>query len=243
MDERLNEQAVTGSGKTLAYLVPVLERLCRSEKKYGRGEVAAIVIAPTRYARPVSAHECSAHGYRELASQIYDIFHHFLSSLIPKPVEPSSPIASSSHSPSPAPETAESAPAPYSLPCLITSGTVNPHDTFLSSSSNILIGTPGRLASFLLSPRGEGVVRVGDLDCLVLDEADKLLSSPDHRRDVERIMRYLPKQRRTHLFSATMTDAVEEMVGLGLRNPVRIVVNLKDKRTGEEAKERRTPMA
>ena len=87
------------------------------------------------------------------------------------------------------------------------------------------------------------MVKVGDLDCLVLDEADKLLSSPDHRRDVERIMRYLPKQRRTHLFSATMTDAVEEMVGLGLRNPVRIVVNLKDKRTGEEAKERRTPMA
>lgn len=87
------------------------------------------------------------------------------------------------------------------------------------------------------------MVKVGDLDCLVLDEADKLLSSPDHRRDVERIMRYLPKQRRTHLFSATMTDAVEEMVGLGLRNPVRIVVNLKDKRTGEEARERRTPMA
>jgi len=39
-----------------------------------------------------------------------------------------------------------------------------------------------------------------------------------------------------------MTDAVEEMVGIGLRNPVRIVVNLKDKRAGEEAKERRVPM-
>ncbi|KAK4688081.1 hypothetical protein P7C73_g2049, partial [Tremellales sp. Uapishka_1] len=38
-----------------------------------------------------------------------------------------------------------------------------------------------------------------------------------------------------------MTDAVEEIVGLGLRNPVRIVVNLKDKRAGEIVKERRTP--
>lgn len=76
---------------------------------------------------------------------------------------------------------------------------------------------------------------------MILDEADRLLSSADHRRDVERIMKHLPKQRRTHLFSATMTDAVEEMVGLGLRNPVRIVVNLKDKRVGEETKERRTP--
>jgi hypothetical protein len=85
-------------------------------------------------------------------------------------------------------------------------------------------------------------VRVGELDCLILDEADRLLSAPDHRRDVERIMRHLPKQRRTHLFSATMTDAVEDIIGIGLRNPVRIVVNLKDKKSGQEAQERRTPM-
>ena len=76
---------------------------------------------------------------------------------------------------------------------------------------------------------------------LVLDEADRLLSAPDHRRDIERIIRHLPKQRRTHLFSATMTDAVEELIGLGLRNPVRIVVNLKDQREGQELVERRTP--
>ena len=130
----------------------------------------------------------------------------------------------------------------YPLPTLITSGTTTPYDTFFAQSSNILVGTPGRLASFLLGPRGLNAVRVGNLDVLVLDEADRLLSAPDHRRDVERIMRHLPKQRRTHLFSATMTDAVEELVGLGLRNPVRIVVNLKDKRDGE-AKERRVPLA
>lgn len=86
-------------------------------------------------------------------------------------------------------------------------------------------------------------MRVSNFDVLVLDEADRLLSAADHRRDVEKIMKHLPKQRRTHLFSATMTDSVEELIGLGLRNPVRIVVNLKDKRKeGEEAaKERRTP--
>jgi ATP-dependent RNA helicase DDX55/SPB4 len=33
------------------------------------------------------------------------------------------------------------------------------------------------------------------------------------------------------------------MIGLGLRNPVRIVVNLKDKRKGQEPQERRTPTA
>jgi ATP-dependent RNA helicase DDX55/SPB4 len=41
-------QAVTGSGKTLAFVVPVLERIIRNEHKFRKGEVAAIVIAPTR---------------------------------------------------------------------------------------------------------------------------------------------------------------------------------------------------
>lgn len=212
-------EAVTGSGKTLAFVVPILERLCRSEHKYAKGEVAAIVVAPTR----------------ELAQQIHDIFHRFLSTLQPLPGE-DGPVASSSRSPSPAP-----APEPLlPLPMLLTSGTKTPYETFASLHPSILVGTPGRLASFLLSPRGQSLVRVGDLDVLVLDEADRLLSSPDHRRDVERIMRHLPKQRRTHLFSATMTDAVEEIIGIGLRNPVRIVVNLKDKREGE-IMERRLP--
>ena len=172
----------------------------------------------------------------ELAQQIHDVFLRFISSLHQKVEETSSPVASSSRSPSPSPTT----PA-IPLPLLVTSGTATPYDTFVAQSSNILIGTPGRLASFLLCPRGISAIRVSEFDVLVLDEADRLLSAPDHRRDVERIMRHLPKQHRTHLFSATMTDAVEEIVGLGLRNPVRIVVNLKDKRPGQEPLERRTP--
>lgn len=39
---------MTGSGKTLAFVIPVLERLVRNEHKYKKGEVAALVIAPTR---------------------------------------------------------------------------------------------------------------------------------------------------------------------------------------------------
>lgn len=185
---------------------------------------------------------------RELATQIHAVFDHFLSSLIPPESEDETgdveayapPVASSSRSPSP-----QIPDRPlFPFPMLVTSGTPTPYETFQSTHPSILIGTPGRLAAFLLNPRGLAIVRVSELDVLVLDEADRLLSSPDHRRDVERIMRHLPKQRRTHLFSATMTDAVEEMVGLGLRNPVRIVVNLKDKRkNGEEPRERRTPMA
>lgn len=41
-------EAVTGSGKTLAFTIPVLERLSRREEPYKKGEIAAIVVAPTR---------------------------------------------------------------------------------------------------------------------------------------------------------------------------------------------------
>jgi len=47
-----------------------------------------------------------------------------------------------------------------------------------------------------------------------------------------RILSRLPKQRRTGLFSATMTDAdaMSELVRAGLRNPARIVVKVQSKR-------------
>lgn len=43
-------QAVTGSGKTLAFVLPVLEGLCKRETPYRKGQIAAVVIAPTRCA-------------------------------------------------------------------------------------------------------------------------------------------------------------------------------------------------
>lgn len=48
-----------------------------------------------------------------------------------------------------------------------------------------------------------------------------------------RIITHIPKQRRTGLFSATMTDAdaLSELVRVGLRNPARIVVKVQSKRT------------
>lgn len=68
---------------------------------------------------------------------------------------------------------------------------------------------------------------------------------------VARIITHLPKQRRTGLFSATMTDAdaLSELVRVSLRNPARIVVKVQAKRakgligagTGEVIEERRIP--
>lgn len=64
---------------------------------------------------------------------------------------------------------------------------------------------------------------------------------------ITRILTCLPKQRRTGLFSATMTDGLSELVRVGLRNPVRVVVKVEAKRGGvkrkanEVVEERRIP--
>ena len=53
------------------------------------------------------------------------------------------------------------------------------------------------------------------------------------------ILSYLPKQRRTGLFSATQTKEVEDLIRAGLRNPVRISV--KEKTGNTESSVQRTP--
>jgi ATP-dependent RNA helicase DDX55/SPB4 len=87
-----------------------------------------------------------------------------------------------------------------------------------------LIGTPGRLDELLLKG---SLVNTKELEVLVMDEADRLLDM-GFSKQLSSIIAQLPKQRRTGLFSATMTDAISELVRAGLRNPVRIVVKVED---------------
>jgi superfamily II DNA/RNA helicase len=61
------------------------------------------------------------------------------------------------------------------------------------------------------------------LELLVLDEADTLLNM-GFQQAISRIIRRLPKQRRTGLFSATQTREVKELGRAGLRNPASISV-------------------
>ena len=43
-------EAVTGSGKTLAFVIPVLEKLMRRERRLGPNQIGALIISPTRSA-------------------------------------------------------------------------------------------------------------------------------------------------------------------------------------------------
>lgn len=81
-----------------------------------------------------------------------------------------------------------------------------------------MIATPSRALAFLQSK----ALSLSALDSLVIDEADLILSY-GHDEDVRGIFNggYLPKVYQSFLMSATMTEDVEMLKGLALRNPVR----------------------
>ena len=90
---------------------------------------------------------------------------------------------------------------------------------FLDNRPQILVGTPGRLLEFLKTT----TVKSSSCGMAVLDEADKLLDF-NFEKDVETILKMLPKQRRTGLFSATIQSAGNQIFKTGMRNPVKIAV-------------------
>ncbi|KAI5894655.1 DEAD-domain-containing protein [Schizophyllum commune H4-8] len=88
--------------------------------------------------------------------------------------------------------------------------------TLISDTHHIVIATPSRALAFLQSK----ALSLSALDSLVIDEADLILSY-GHDEDVRGIFNggYLPKVYQSFLMSATMTEDVEMLKGLALRNP------------------------
>lgn len=124
------------------------------------------------------------------------------------------------------------------VPQLLLGGNTSPAQDlayFLKYSPNLLIATPGRLLELLSS----SLVHCpqSSFEVLVLDEADRLLDL-GFKDDLQKILGLLPKQRRTGLFSASVSEAVDQIVRVGLRNPVKIVVKVKSPTGGDD---RRTP--
>jgi ATP-dependent RNA helicase DDX55/SPB4 len=210
-------EAVTGSGKTLAFLIPVIDKILRSEESRKLHNVTGVIVTPTR----------------ELATQIYDV----LTSHILPFHQPSADVLSLLKDDEDTKRSAGS--EPLVVPQLLVAGTTKPRadlSYFVRKSPNLLIATPGRLAELLSSP----LVKTSNLEVLVLDEADRLLDL-GFKEQLNTILGYLPKQRRTGLFSASMSEAVSELIRTGLRNPQRIVVTVKNLKDGGIIEERKTP--
>ena len=87
---------------------------------------------------------------------------------------------------------------------------------------DILIATPGRL----LDLERSNAVDFSRLDCLVIDEADKMLNLGFHE-EMEEIIDLLPKERQNMLFSATLSKRLAGLNRVLLEDPV--VVEIVDK--------------
>lgn len=213
-------EAVTGSGKTLAFIVPVVERLLRLDEPIKKHHVGAIIISPTR----------------ELASQIYNVLVSLLDFHAPSAAARKALLGDEGTGTEDKVEASLQSTVKI-LPQLLLGGATTPAQdlsTFLKTSPNVLVSTPGRLLEILSSPYVH--CPQSSFEVLVLDEADRLLDL-GFKDDLTKILNLLPKQRRTGLFSASVSEAVDQIIRVGLRNPVRIAVKVKgangveDKRT------------
>ncbi len=97
----------------------------------------------------------------------------------------------------------------------------------LKNRAEVVIGTPGRILDMI----GRGLLNLGGVDYLVLDEADEMLDA-GFARDVERIIA-LTREPQMVLASATMPDWVTRMIAKHLRSPVRIRVESEGESTLE----------
>ncbi|MBQ3089363.1 MAG: DEAD/DEAH box helicase [Oscillospiraceae bacterium] len=90
----------------------------------------------------------------------------------------------------------------------------------LERGVDILVATPGRLADLYQ----QGHIDLKALEIFVLDEADRMLDM-GFIHDVKKILKWLPENKQTLFFSATMPPEVQSLVDQLLRDPVRIAVD------------------
>ncbi len=83
----------------------------------------------------------------------------------------------------------------------------------------VVVATPGRL----LDHMGRGNIRFDDLSILVLDEADRMLDM-GFLPDIRKILRKLPSDRQTMMFSATFPDEISRLTREMMHDPERVTV-------------------
>ena len=98
--------------------------------------------------------------------------------------------------------------------CIYGGAGMNPQLDALRRGVDILVATPGRLIDHL----ERGSVKLGDVQMLVLDEADRMLDM-GFLPAIKRILNKLPATRQTLLFSATFEDALKKLAMEFMRNP------------------------
>jgi len=95
-----------------------------------------------------------------------------------------------------------------------------PQERALRAGSDIVVATPGRL----LDHHRFGYFDLSGVQVLVLDEADRMLDM-GFLPDIQRILRLLPVERQTLMFSATMSAKIQELTTQILRDPLTVTVD------------------
>jgi len=93
----------------------------------------------------------------------------------------------------------------------------------LAKKPHILVATPGRLVDHFKNTKG---FNLKALKFLVMDEADRILNM-DFEAEIDEILRQIPRERRTYLYSATMTKKVAKLQRASLTDPVQVSVSSK----------------
>ena len=96
---------------------------------------------------------------------------------------------------------------------------MNPQISRVKKGVDILVATPGRLLDLLQ----QGVLDLGQVQILVLDEADRMLDM-GFIHDVKKVLAVVPRDKQSLLFSATFSDEIRELAATLLKDPLSIQV-------------------
>jgi len=113
---------------------------------------------------------------------------------------------------------------PYTSTVIFGGVGINPQLATIRKGVDIVIATPGRL----LDIAGQKGIDFSALECLILDEADRMLDM-GFIHDIKKLMKLMPQQRQTLLFSATFSPEIKTLASGLLKNPVLVEVARQNK--------------
>ena len=95
----------------------------------------------------------------------------------------------------------------------------DPQIARLEKGVDILVATPGRMFDLV----SQGHIHLNRVQMLVLDEADHMLDL-GFIKDIQDLIRFLPRKRQTLFFSATINDKIKKLAYSLVTNPIRIQI-------------------
>ena len=95
-----------------------------------------------------------------------------------------------------------------------------PQEKRLAKGVEVIVATPGRLLDLI----NQKIISLKHIKYFVLDEADLMLDM-GMLKDVKKIITYIPKEKQTMFFSATMPSEIEKLANQILKDPLKVVVS------------------